>query len=68
MRAKEYAAYRGDELIGFGTAREIAEKMGVTIQSLNCYKSPSRKSKTVNYENQYFFVDVTNIEEDNYAI
>ena len=29
MQAKEYALYKGEELIAMGTKREIAEQLGV---------------------------------------
>ena len=34
MQMKEYALYKGDELLAMGTKREIAEKLGVSVRSV----------------------------------
>ena len=34
MQAKEYALYKGEELIAMGTKREIAEQLGVSASKL----------------------------------
>lgn len=41
-----YAAYRGDDLVGIGTARELAEKMGITWSTFHYYASPSHLKRT----------------------
>ncbi|UOO82783.1 hypothetical protein LVJ83_04775 [Uruburuella testudinis] len=41
MKAKVYALYKGDELIGTGTAFQLAKKLGITVRSLLYYKTPN---------------------------
>lgn len=37
MQAKEYALYKGEELLAMGTKREIAQQLGVSnIAILGC--------------------------------
>ncbi|HFU3700082.1 TPA: hypothetical protein ACGOZJ_002151 [Streptococcus suis] len=37
---KEYALYKGDELLAIGTAMELAERFGVKVSTIHFYKSP----------------------------
>ena len=37
MQVKEYALYKGEELLAMGTKREIAEQLGVSINSISYY-------------------------------
>lgn len=52
---KEYALYKGDELLMIGTIREIAKSQNVKERTLYFYKTPSylkrrSKSSTGNYK------------------
>lgn len=38
---KEYAVYKGDELLGIGTAKELAEKLNVQPQTIRFWSYPS---------------------------
>ena len=38
---KEYAVYKGDELLGVGTAEELAEKFGVRPRTIKNWSCPS---------------------------
>ena len=40
-----YAMYKGDKLVATGTAREIAEKMGVSVKTVYWYASPAAKRR-----------------------
>jgi hypothetical protein len=35
MQVKEYALYKDDELLAMGTKREIAEQLGVSVNSVS---------------------------------
>lgn len=37
MQVKEYALYKGEELLAMGTKREIAEQLGVSVNSISHY-------------------------------
>lgn len=43
---KEFALYKGDELLAMGTKREIAEKLGISVRSVTCYGTPSYAQRT----------------------
>ena len=36
-----YVLYDGDEVIGIGTARELAKQRGVTVKTIRSYATPS---------------------------
>lgn len=46
MQVKEYALYKGDELLAMGTKREIAEKLGVSVSTITYYGTPSYAKRT----------------------
>ncbi|APC45904.1 hypothetical protein P0094_39 [Streptococcus phage P0094] len=46
MRNKEYALYKGEEIIAMGTKREIAEQLGISVHAVTCYGTPSYARRT----------------------
>lgn len=46
MQAKEYALYKGEELIAMGTKREIAEQLGVSVSTVGYYGTPVYARRT----------------------
>lgn len=40
MQAKEFALYKGEELIAMGTKKEIAEQLGVSASTIGYYGTP----------------------------
>lgn len=46
MRAKEYALYKGEELLAMGTKREIAEQLGVSASTVGHYGTPVYARRT----------------------
>lgn len=46
MQAKEYALYKGEELIAMGTKREIAEQLGVSPSTIGYYGTPVYARRT----------------------
>lgn len=40
MRENTYALYRGDDLLGIGTAKELAEAQGVRPETIKFYATP----------------------------
>ncbi len=46
--AKEYALYKGEELLGMGTIRELAERFNVKITTLYYYRTPTYLRRTSN--------------------
>lgn len=45
---REYALYKGDELIMIGTVEEIAKHQGVKESTIHFYHSPTYKKRTKN--------------------
>lgn len=43
---KEYALYKGDELLGLGTLQELSKMFGIKIKSLLFYQTPAYKRRT----------------------
>jgi DNA-binding CsgD family transcriptional regulator len=46
MQVKEYALYKGEELLAIGTKREIAEQLGVSVNSVSHYGTPVYARRT----------------------
>ncbi|CDG57942.1 hypothetical protein [Streptococcus thermophilus] len=46
QKVKEYALYKGDELLAMGTKREIAKQLGISVRSVTCYGTPSYAKRT----------------------
>lgn len=40
MQVKEYALYKGEQLLAMGTKREIAEQLGVSPSTVGYYGTP----------------------------
>lgn len=58
MQVKEYALYKGDELLAMGTKREIAEQLGVSPSTVGYYGTPvysknQRKRKEIGRTMKY---------------
>ncbi|WP_408004816.1 hypothetical protein [Radiobacillus kanasensis] len=48
---KEYAVYKGEELLAMGTAKECAEKMGVQEAYIDWLTMPTAKRRLKNRKN-----------------
>ena len=46
MQVKEYALYKGDELLAMGTKREITEQLGVSPSTVGYYGTPVYARRT----------------------
>ena len=46
MRAKEFALYKGEELLAMGTKREIAKQLGVSASTIGYYGTPVYARRT----------------------
>lgn len=46
MRAKEFALYKGEELLAMGTKREIAEQLGASASTIGYYGTPVYARRT----------------------
>jgi hypothetical protein len=42
---REYAVYKGDDLLAIGTAKECAEELGVRAETIRFYSTPCHKRR-----------------------
>ena len=45
-KPKTYALYKGDKLIGIGTAQELAELTGGSVSTIHYYNTPAYQRRT----------------------
>lgn len=58
----EYAVYKGDELLGVGTAKELAERLKVKVETIKFYSTASYQ-KRIKKENHNRLISVK-LEDD----
>lgn len=62
---KVYALYHGDKFIDLGTKKELAERNGVTKDTINFYRSSTyKKRRKYNFDNSYVVIEVEEINEE----
>jgi hypothetical protein len=59
---KQYALYKGDEFLEIGTRQELAEYLGVTITTIDYYKSKAWLERS-NYKS-YVLVKLNDNEDE----
>lgn len=57
----EYALYKGDKFIEIGTAKELAEYLGVSERTVHFYSTPTYMKR--NKENHYIVIKIDYDEE-----
>lgn len=45
-----YVLYDGDEVIGIGTAQELAKQRGVAVKTITYYASPNCRKRAGRYQ------------------
>lgn len=55
---KEFAMYKGDELLGIGTAKELAEKLNVKVETIRFYNTPTYKKRVKQGKNRKVLVEI----------
>lgn len=58
-----YAAYKGDDNLADGTAEELAQKLGIGVDTLYCLASPSNHKR--NKGNKIIIIKLGREEVDN---
>ena len=61
---KEYAAYKGDQLIGIGTAQEIADRMGVKKSTVQFYTTPTYKKRVAKRKRAKNYITVEKLGDE----
>ncbi|SET01143.1 hypothetical protein SAMN05421676_102338 [Salinibacillus kushneri] len=62
--SKEYAVYRGEEVICIGTEQECAAKMGIKLLSFRHYTMPSYKKLRAKAKNPDKWIMVINLDDE----
>lgn len=57
-RMKEYALYRGDDLIIWGTIQKISDFTGIKQSSVRFLKTPSYIKRNGTFENRLVLIDL----------
>lgn len=57
-RIKNYALYKGEELLAEGTIIQIAYKMNVKVRTIQFYKTPTYKKRCKNSLNRKELVEL----------
>lgn len=52
----EYALYKGDELLGIGTLKELANKTGVKPSAIYFYISPTYRKRSGESKNRRILI------------
>lgn len=51
-KEKEYAIYKGEECLGIGTKKELAEQMKVSVKTISFYTTPTYKKRCEKSKNR----------------
>lgn len=65
MKAKEYISYdnRDDTVLAFGTAKECAKKLGMTVGSFHSQKTAFKHRDNPKYAKRNKHMDIVEIED-----
>ena len=63
MALKTYAVYQEDDLVYLGTAKECAEYLNITVESIRKYSTPGHHKK--NYRTKVYVQDEKTKENNN---
>jgi len=55
---KEYALYKGEEIIATGTVKEIAEKLNIKPDTVRFYGYPAYAKRRVNQDTRRDLVEI----------
>ncbi|NDL68504.1 hypothetical protein [Anaerotalea alkaliphila] len=56
VRTKEFALYKGEEMLGIGTIDELAEMQGVKPETIRFYLYPAYQRRVRNAKNRMVLV------------
>ncbi len=63
MNDKEYALYRGEDLLRIGTLKEIAEVENVQVKTIQFYMTPTYKKRVSKRKNARNYREVVCLDE-----
>lgn len=55
---KVYAMYKGEECLGIGTIKELAEMLNVSIKTIKFYLTPTYKKRCKKSKNRRELIEV----------
>lgn len=53
-----YALYKGDKFIDLGTAKELADKLGIKVRSLLFFATPTYRKRTKDYDKAMIVIKI----------
>lgn len=59
----EYAIYKGDNLLCIGTPKECADFMGVKVETVKFYLTPTYQRRVAKRKNARNYLTVTKLED-----
>ena len=60
---KQYAMYKGEECLAFGTLIQISKQLNIKYRSLQRYKTPSYKKLVKNSKNRRELIEIWQVLE-----
>lgn len=60
---KEYAVYKGDEMICIGSMAECADHMGVKIETIQFYLTPSHQKRVAKRKRSRKAISITRLDD-----
>lgn len=57
-KLKEFAMYKGEELLGIGTAKELAEMLNVKVETIRFYNTPTYKKRVKRGKNRRELIEI----------
>lgn len=61
---KEYALYKGDELLIIGTIEEIAKHQNISVSTARFYRYPCYKKRRINSSDSKILIELENKEKE----
>ena len=56
--ANIYALYKGEELLGIGTKKELADQLGIKLSTISFYHSPAYQARSKNNKNRKILIKI----------
>lgn len=58
MKTKEYAMYKGEELLGIGTIQELAKVLNVKVKTIRFYRTPTYQKRVKKGKNRRELIEI----------
>lgn len=62
-KLQQYALYKGEKLLGMGTARELAKQLGIKVDSIYFLQTPTYRKRREKGKNNRVLIRIEDDEE-----